>query len=297
MKDFEVVICDDGRQTSLPIVEEFYTKLKTTYIRGQPVSLSAARNACIKEAKGDYLAFIDDDAIAPVDWTGKITQNFTGKKIFALGGMAYPAIAANKIGQAASFLSSGEDAPKTDSQTAFCIRSCNMAFKKTALLRAGMFDEKLENTEGTDMALRLYRMGFSIFFDPQLSITRSQRSTLGGIARQFYRNGKSRVALLSKFGLEEKTKTDVAVMLAMAAFALSIPFSLFFFAPVIFLVPLLLVSRAFLSAIILLAKGKSNLFIQLFGACLVQDSSFLAGFFAGLPAAFSMWRAGIPGNP
>ncbi len=46
--------------------------VKITYIHAPARNISIARNACLETAKGDWIAFFDDDEIAPDDWISKL---------------------------------------------------------------------------------------------------------------------------------------------------------------------------------------------------------------------------------
>lgn len=70
--DFEVIAIDDGcTDNSIKIVKEFDVKLIST----KHVSVSQARNLGIKEAKGDYLVFLDSDDYWDKDLLKKISQS------------------------------------------------------------------------------------------------------------------------------------------------------------------------------------------------------------------------------
>src|SRR5690606_3853758 len=45
-----------------------FSPFEITYVHCPQANISIARNACLNESDGDYLAFIDDDEMAPVNW-------------------------------------------------------------------------------------------------------------------------------------------------------------------------------------------------------------------------------------
>ncbi len=52
--------------------------------------LSNARNAGVKSAKGDIVAFIDDDAVADKDWLKNLTRNYASPNFLGAGGLIEP---------------------------------------------------------------------------------------------------------------------------------------------------------------------------------------------------------------
>lgn len=69
--NFSVVVADnDASQSAEPLVAEFSSKgqLEITYCVESRQNIALARNKVVQNAKGDYLAFIDDDEFPASDW-------------------------------------------------------------------------------------------------------------------------------------------------------------------------------------------------------------------------------------
>ena len=93
-KDYEVVIVNDGSaDKSLDAVKDFVSRLENEEWRLKIVSqenagVSAARNRGVKEAKGQYVAFLDaDDIWEPtfLEEAVRLIKDFPGAAIYGLG--------------------------------------------------------------------------------------------------------------------------------------------------------------------------------------------------------------------
>jgi GT2 family glycosyltransferase len=58
--------------------------------------LSGARNAAVGAARGDVVAFLDDDATAASDWLERLTAGYTGEDVLGVGGAIEPVWSAGR---------------------------------------------------------------------------------------------------------------------------------------------------------------------------------------------------------
>ena len=65
-----VVVDNDAAQSAFPAVSEFSASspMRVCYCTDNIPNIARARNTAVANAKGDYLAFIDDDEIPSCDW-------------------------------------------------------------------------------------------------------------------------------------------------------------------------------------------------------------------------------------
>lgn len=74
---FEVLVVDNGSSDDTPLLlKNFSKRLPLVVITEPVVGLSRARNTGWKNAKSDYIAFLDDDAMADPDWLASGLRSF-----------------------------------------------------------------------------------------------------------------------------------------------------------------------------------------------------------------------------
>ena len=59
--DFEVLVVDNGSTDETPSIASTFTDARIRWLRVETRGASAARNAAISEARGVWVAFLDDD--------------------------------------------------------------------------------------------------------------------------------------------------------------------------------------------------------------------------------------------
>jgi glycosyltransferase involved in cell wall biosynthesis len=207
---FEVLVVDNGSSDATPLVlKKFSERLPLTTIPEPVIGLSRARNTGWQAAKSDFIAFLDDDAMADPDWLASGLRSFqtvrpipaamTGPIRLAWEQSA-PVWLTTDIQGCLGRLDFGADARKF-SGTEETLIGANCFFHRGILERFGGFNERLGrlNTvllsgEETLLQRQIENAGEYLWYDPQASIRHwvpPTRTTPGWFYRRYYWGGVS----------------------------------------------------------------------------------------------------------
>jgi glycosyltransferase involved in cell wall biosynthesis len=174
--DYEIIVVDDGSTDNTPQVIKRYGG-KVRYIRQDNAGPAAARNAGIKAAKGDWIAFLDADDEWLADklrlqmeilnknpelkWCGSnLALELDGSKRPAVN----PAVIRKTLAGRDYFENYFRDSIKGHSPTAIITSTITLVIHKTVFEQVGLFDTSLVRQEDYDMwvriACRFVRMGY-----------------------------------------------------------------------------------------------------------------------------------------
>ncbi|TKG71561.1 HAD-IIIA family hydrolase [Prauserella endophytica] len=152
----EVIVVDDrpgGDPLTLPGI-----RFPLRQVRSGGRGPAAARNTGWRLARTEWIAFLDDDVLTDVDWTQRLSEDLDG-----LG----PGIAASV---AKIVVPLPEDRRPTDDErdtlalTHARWITADMAYRRSALVEVGGFDERFPRAfrEDADLALRVCQAGYRI---------------------------------------------------------------------------------------------------------------------------------------
>src|SRR5215469_495024 len=102
---FEVIVVDDGGTTPLDaVVARFHGMLTIKLLRHENAGPAAARNRGVSEARGEFLAFTDDDCAPESNWLRALASQFGASPDCAVGGQTLNALAHNIYSEASQLL-------------------------------------------------------------------------------------------------------------------------------------------------------------------------------------------------
>lgn len=147
---YEVIVVDDGSSEATARVMESLAgghPTRVRYVKSPHKGPSAGRNIGIGLARGDLLAFVDDDVEAPPQWLDSVVSGATrhpeadllaGRLLLRLEGRAPRRCGREPLGE--SELDVGESERPVDPNR---VPAANMAVRREAVDKAGGFNEGL----------------------------------------------------------------------------------------------------------------------------------------------------------
>lgn len=219
-RDFEIILVDDGSTDgSEKLVDDFKRQDDRIHaIHQKNAGLSAARNAGIKKAKGDYLAFVDsDDSVAPTFL--EELHNVLQSSHADIAVCGYD----SKLPQSTTL--SGEDAAVQllTKQENLDILAWNKLYKKSLFLEYGIFFPEGKIHEDNLTTYKLYAVAQKVVFLPKTLYHYRQRSdSITSKTRQAHHLGMRELAAreaVAYFAGNPRLKSAAEISLLLAKFA------------------------------------------------------------------------------
>jgi glycosyltransferase involved in cell wall biosynthesis len=195
--DYEVIVVNDGStDTTAAIAASYPVRLITTENRG----LSSARNTGLEAATGEIVAYIDDDARPDPHWLRYLAHAFMEGGWAAVGG---PNLAPPDDGVVADCIANSPGGPMhvlvSDSEAEH-VPGCNMAVRRSALMRIGGFDPRFHVAgDDVDLCWRLQALGLKVGFSPAAVVWHHRRRSVRAYLRQQSGYGKAEALLERKW--------------------------------------------------------------------------------------------------
>ncbi len=185
--DFEILVLPDVDIGTVPAVAKILSTKGAVPIRiipTGPVSPAEKRDIALSHAKGEILAFIDDDAYPKKDWLKNAINNFADPQVAAVGG---PAVTPENddIKQKASGLV--YSSPLVSGKYVYRYLpkrrievddypSCNFLIRKSIMQTLGGFNTNFWPGEDTKLCLDITkRLGKKIIYDPKVIVYHHRR--------------------------------------------------------------------------------------------------------------------------
>lgn len=221
-----VIVADNDVEPSAePLVDRARRLLpyEVSYVHCPAGNISIARNACLDEATGDFLAFIDDDETASEYWISSLlaTARATGADAVLGPVKAHYGERAPGWMRRGDFHSTRPVWVRDDIRTGY---TSNVLLRLGSSVIAGRrFSLALGKSGGedTEYFTRMNRAGGKIAFSPEALVLEpvpAQRARFGWLAARRYRMGQTHGRLLAESTPATTRPLQIALALAKSAY-------------------------------------------------------------------------------
>ena len=230
--EWEVIVVDNNSTDGTRAVVDtaatsFPVPLRYVFEREQ--GRSPALNAGIRLAQGDIVVTTDDDVRVERDWLDRAREgldrlgaDYVGGRVLPIWGGPRPAWLPNHGGKHWAVIALLDYGPEPLEFGARVPLGVNMAFRRAAFDRAGLFDPHTGRRAGTllgqevrEWCIRARAAGLRGFYVPEMAVQHiipASRLNKAYFRRWFYWRGISRAMLYEKAGLDmeapERTALD-----------------------------------------------------------------------------------------
>ncbi len=183
----EILVVDNGsRDHTGAVVQRWATRHpQITHIFEPRPGLSCARNAAIRRARGQFIAFTDDDVRAEPDWMARVLAAFERwPAASCVGGPVepdwpapVPAWLTERQWAPLGVQHYGREPVRADSINPICLIGANLTFRRAALEEVGEFSTNVQrvgngagSTEDHELHMRLWKAGHHGMYDPAIRV-------------------------------------------------------------------------------------------------------------------------------
>ncbi len=189
---FEVIIVDDGSETPLKTVIALFCKQMNVKLISQANAGPAmARNTGAARAKGEYLAFTDDDCIVAPDWLKFLAARFVNTPDHLIGGRTLNNLPNNPYSTTSQLIVDIVYRQyNADPNKASFFASNNLAIATHLFHYVGGFDSSFRTSEDREFCERWLSYGFQMIYVQEAVIYHAHHLNFRTFCQQHFNYGR-----------------------------------------------------------------------------------------------------------
>jgi glycosyltransferase involved in cell wall biosynthesis len=150
---YEIIVVDNNSTDETAVIAK---KMEVqVYVYADKRNAGAVRQYGVSKSKGEILAFLDADSVAPKTWLSQINEAFTNDSTVCIGGSVWPTKTRNTTTMKTYYRMYHWLLLIHQMVGIVLPWGLNMAVRKSAFEKVQGFNPKLEMSEDWDLALRL----------------------------------------------------------------------------------------------------------------------------------------------
>jgi glycosyltransferase involved in cell wall biosynthesis len=189
----ELVVVDNGSRDGTVRLLRRYGDCVTRLAESKR-GPAAARNAGLRAAGGDVVAFTDADCRVDPDWLAAIVAPLEDPRVGIVGGTIRATSPGNDIELFGEVIHDHRKAIEVFQPP--CAITMNWASRRGVLQELGGFDERFRRGEDGDLSYRVSQAGYTLAFAPAAVVYHRNEDRLRGLFREGFAHGFHDVLLL-----------------------------------------------------------------------------------------------------
>ena len=229
MRDFEVVIVEDGSQQPCEdVCQKYVGRLPLHYYAKANSGPGQSRNYGVERARGEYVIILDSDVIVPEDYLKAVDDELRREPCDAFGGpdRAHPSFTPTQKAisySMTSFFTTGGIRGGKKKLDKFYPRSFNMGMRRDVYNKLGGFS-KMRFGEDIDFSIRIFKGGYRCRLFPGAWVYHKRRTDFRKFWRQVFNSGIARINLYKKYPESLKVVHLLPAVFTVGIFVLAILF-------------------------------------------------------------------------
>lgn len=204
VKDFEVVIVEDGSQTPCKdVCEQYKDMMDIHYYYKENSGPGQSRNYGAERASGEYLLILDSDVVLPENYLKAVSDELSREPADAFGGPDKAHSSFTDTQKAisysmTSFFTTGGIRGGKKKMDKFYPRSFNMGIRRDVYLKLNGFSN-MRFGEDIDFSIRIFKADCRCRLFPEAWVWHKRRTDFRKFWRQVYNSGIARINLYKKY--------------------------------------------------------------------------------------------------